>query len=101
MIPALNNMIDITTTRLYGEIIHLPDTIIYLLFLLSGVCSFYIGYIFAAKEKFDWMLAMLFCLLTSMVVFVIFDLDRPRRGFIKFDQVNNAIVELKQMFPEK
>jgi len=101
MIPALNSMIDITTTRQYGELIHLPDTIIYLLFLLSVVCSFYIGYIFSRKEKFDWMLAILFCLLTSMVVFVIFDLDRSRRGFIKLDQMNNAIVELKQMFPEK
>jgi len=101
MIPALNNMIDITTTRQYSEIIHLPDTIIYLLFLLSAVCSFYIGYIFSSKEKFDWILAMLFCLLTSLVVFVIFDLDRSRRGFIKLDQMNNAIVELKQMFPEK
>ena len=101
MIPALNTMIDVTTTRQYGEIIHLPDTVIYLLFLLASVCSFFIGYIFAPNEKFDWMLAMIFCLLTSMVVFVIFDLDRPRRGFIKSDQVNNAVVELKQMFSEK
>ncbi|TMI64676.1 MAG: DUF4239 domain-containing protein [Bacteroidetes bacterium] len=101
MIPALNAMIDVTTTRQYGELVHLPDTIIYLLFLLSAVCSFYIGYIFSSKEKFDWILAMLFCLLTSLVVFVIFDLDRSRRGFIKLDQMNNAIVELKQMFPEK
>ena len=101
MIPALNSMIDITTTRQYGELVHLPDTIIYLLFLLCGVCSFYIGYMFGGKKKFDWLIAVVFCLLTSMVVFVIFDLDRPRRGFIKFDQMNNAIVELKQMFPEK
>ena len=101
MIPALNSMIDITTTRQYGELIHLPDTIIYLLFLLCCVCSFYIGYMFGGRKKFDWLIAIVFCLLTSMVVFVIFDMDRPRRGFIKFDQMNNAIVELKQMFPEK
>ena len=101
MIPALNSMIDITTTRKYGNLVHLPDTITYLLFLLSCVCSFYIGYMFARKEKFDWLLAVIFCLLTSMVVFVIFDLDRPRRGFIKLDKMNNAIVELKQMFQEK
>src|SRR5215204_1504177 len=82
MIPALNSMIDITTTRQYSNIVHLPDTIIYLLFLLSCVCTFYIGFSAASKEKFDWMLAVLFCLLTSMVVFVVFDLDRPRRGFI-------------------
>ena len=101
MIPALNSMIDITTTRQYGDLVHLPDTIIYLLFLLCCVCSFYIGYMFGGKKKFDWLIAIVFCLLTSMVVFVIFDMDRPRRGFIKVDQMNNAIVELKQMFPEK
>ena len=101
MIPALNSMIDITTTNQYSNITHLPDTITYLLFLLSCVCSFYIGYMFAGKKKFDWVMAVLFCLLTSLVVFVIFDMDRPRRGFIKLDEMNKAIIELKQMFPEK
>jgi hypothetical protein len=101
MVPALNSMIDITTTRIYGNIIHLPDTINYLLFILSCTCAFYVGYTFARKGKFDWLMVVIFCLLTSMVVFVIFDLDRPRRGFIKLDDMNNAIIELKQMFPEK
>jgi len=100
MVPALNSMIDITTTRLYGNIIHLPDSIIYLLFLLSCACTFYIGYMFGGKGKFDWLMAVVFCLFTSLVVYVIFDLDRPRRGFITLDQMNNAIGELKQMFPE-
>ena len=101
MIPALNSMIDITTTRLYGNIVHLPDSIIYLLFLLSSGCTFYIGYMFAGKGKFDWLVVLVFSLFTSLVVFVIFDLDRPRRGFITLDKMNNAIVELKEMFPEK
>ena len=101
MIPALNSMIDITTTRIYGNIVHLPDAIIYLLFLLSCASTFFIGYMFGGKEKFDWLMAVVFCLFTSLVVFVIFDLDRPRRGLITLDQMNNAIVELKQMFPEK
>jgi hypothetical protein len=101
MIPALNSMIDITTTRIYANIIHLPDAINYLLLFMSCTCAFYIGYVFPGKGKFDWLMVVIFCLLTSLVVFVIFDLDRPRRGFIKLDQMNNAIVELKQMFPEK
>ena len=101
MIPALNSMIDITTTRQYGNYVHLPDTIIYLLFLLSCVCSFYIGYTSSGKAKFDWLMVTVFCVLTSLVVFVIFDLDRPRRGFITLEQTNQAIVDLKQMIPEK
>ena len=101
MIPALNSMIDITTTRKYSNLVHLPDTIIYLLLLLSCTCAFYIGYMFAGKGKFDWVMVIVFSLLTSMVVFVIFDLDRPRRGFITLDSMNNAIIELKQQFQEK
>ena len=100
MIPALNNLIDITTTRLYGDYVHLPDPIIYLLILLACACAFYVGYTIAGKEKFDWMLAIGFYLLTSLVVFVIFDLDRPRRGLIKLDKINNAIVDLRRMIPE-
>jgi hypothetical protein len=101
MIPALNGMIDITTTRFYANFAHLPDAIVYLLFLLSCSCTFYMGFILAGRERFTWLLAVGFCLLTSMIVLVIFDLDRPRRGFIKLDKINQSIVDLKQRFPEQ
>jgi hypothetical protein len=101
MIPALNSMIDITTTRQYGNLIHLPDTIIYLLIFLACTCAFYMGYMFSRKGQSDPLLVMFFSALTCLVVFVILDLDRPRRGFITLADMNNAIVELKQQFSEK
>jgi hypothetical protein len=101
MIPALNSMIDITTTRQYGNLVHLPDTIIYLLYLLACTCAFYMGYIFSRKGQSDPLLLMFFSALTCLVFFVILDLDRPRRGFITLGQMNNAIVELKEQFSEK
>lgn len=100
MVPALNSMIDITTTRQYGNLTHLPDLIVYLLFLLSCVCAFYIGYLFAVKEKFDWLQAAGFCLLTSLVIYVIIDMDHPRRGFITLNQISQSVVGLKQMFTQ-
>jgi len=101
MIPALNNMIDITNTRFYSNYVRLPDAIIYLLILLSCACTFYMGYVSAGKEKFDWQLSGGACLLIALVVFVNFDLDRPREGFITLDKINHSIIDLKQMFPEQ
>jgi hypothetical protein len=101
MIPALNKMIDITTTRFYGDYVHLPDPIIYLLILLACACAFFVGYTIAGKEKFDWVMAIGFYLLTSLIVFVIFDLDRPRRGLIRLDKINQSVVNLRKMIPEE
>lgn len=100
MIPAFNNMIDIANTRFYFSYVRLPDEIIYLLILLSCVSTFYMGFVTADKEKFDWLLAGGACLLISLVFFVNFDLDRPNNGFITLDQINYSIVDLKQMFHE-
>jgi hypothetical protein len=36
-----------------------------------------------------------------MVVFLIFDIDRPRRGLIRLDKINNSIVDLRKMIPEE
>ena len=100
MIPALNNMIDINNSRYYGDVVRLPDAIIYLLILMACACSFFLGYTMTGKELFDWPLLVGFCLLTSLVVFVIFDLDRPRRGAIRLDKINHSIINLKQLFTE-
>jgi hypothetical protein len=101
MIPALNSMIDITNTRFYANYVHLPDVIIYLLIILSCVCSFYMGFVSVKKEKFDWPLAGGACLLIAVVFSVNLDLDRPRQGFIRLDHINHSIVDLKQMFSEE
>jgi len=100
MIPALNNVIDISSKRYYVDSVHLPEPIIYLLVLLACACAFYVGYTVARKEN-DWLLVIGFCLLTSMVVFVIFDIDRPRRGLIKLDKINQSIMDLRKMTPEE
>ena len=99
MIPALNNVIDISNKRYYIDFVHLPEPIIYLLVLLACACAFYMGYTVSRKDN-DWLLVMGFSLLTAMVVFVIFDLDRPRRGLIRLDKINQSITDLRKLIPE-
>jgi len=97
MVPALNAMFDITQTRFWGEFNRTPDSILIMLFLLSMSTAFVAGYTSVGRKKFDWSLAVGFCLLTSLVIFFILDLDKPRRGLITLDQNEKAIVDLLKM----
>lgn len=96
MIPALNAMIDITTTRRAAGEGTIPDSIMYFLFLLCLSSAFLLGY--DHKNKFDWIVVIGFALMLSSTVFTIIDLDRPRSGLINMDAPNEKIIELREMF---
>lgn len=100
MIPALNEMLDLSTTRLIGEMARVPDSVVIMLFMLSLACAFYVGYSSAGKAALDWSVAIGFCLLTSIVIYITLDLDRPRRGFIQLSTSEQAMVELRKLFNE-
>ena len=98
MIPALNAMIDVATTRKAGELAKVPETIVWMLFGLAITCGFFVGYASAWKAKLDWIVAGGFCLLVSFVVYITLDLDRPRRGFINLKMTNQNIIDLRKNF---
>lgn len=98
LIPALNAMIDITTTRRAAGESTIPDSILYFLFMLCLAASFLLGYDF--KNKFDWIVVTGFALMLSVTVFTIIDMDRPRSGLINMDVPNEKILELRSLFTE-
>ncbi|WP_163410161.1 bestrophin-like domain [Flavobacterium ajazii] len=98
MIPALNTMIDVTTSRLSGEKAKVPQSILVMLFFLSIIIAFYSGYSEGRNGKIDWLVQIGFCLLVSLVVLFTLDLDRPRRGFVNLDVPNQTIIDLRKNF---
>jgi len=96
LIPALNAMIDITTTRRAAGESTIPDSIMYFLFALCFCSAFLLGY--DRKNKFDLIVVVGFALMLSATVFTIIDLDRPRGGLINLDTPNQKIIELREMF---
>jgi hypothetical protein len=98
MIPALNSMIDITTTRISGEKAKVPESILWMLFVLACISSFLSGYTATSKGNLDWLVEIGFCLLVSLVVMFTLDLDRPRRGFVTLDTPNQTIIDLRNQF---
>lgn len=55
LLPALNEMFDITTTRTMAANIHPPAIIFALLFLLALVCSTLAGYGMAVSRQRSWL----------------------------------------------
>ena len=98
LIPSINEMIDITSTRLAAGLGTIPDPIMYFLFAICVCVAFLLGY--DHNGKFDWIIVLGLSATLSATVFTIVDLDRPRSGLIDMDEPQKSIVELRQMFKQ-
>lgn len=97
MIPALNSMIDLVTSRYFASASKVPQAVFDLLCVLCLVASFVVGY---GSNRLDWVIAAGFSLMMTLAIYMIVDLDRPRRGLINMDLSHEQIVNLLNMFVE-
>lgn len=95
LLPALNSMIDITTTRTMLSQFHPPIIIFILLIAFSLVAAFVAGYGMAGPVP-SWVHIIAFSLAMAMTVYVILDVEYPRLGFIRIDQTDQVLVDLRR-----
>jgi len=96
VLPALNDMIDITTTRTMAARIHPPSIVYAILFILGLGCALLAGYGMAEGTTRSWVHILGFIVLLGISVFVILDLEYPRIGFIRLDAYDQLLVDLLQ-----
>jgi hypothetical protein len=96
MLPALNEMIDITTTRRVALINHPPTTIFVLLGILCLLASVLTGYAGGESRQRSWLHILSFCLTLAITAYVIIDLEFPRLGLIQVETADQIIAELEQ-----
>ena len=96
LLPALNAMIDITTTRTMAAQMHPPAIIIAMLFGLALAGALLAGYAMAAAKSRSWLHMIGFALVTAFVIYVILDMEYPRVGLIRVDAFDQALVEFRQ-----
>lgn len=96
LLPALNNMFDVSTVRSMALQIH-PPTIIYaLLFSLALVCSLLAGYRMASVANRSWLHILGFTVITVVVVYVILDLDYLREGLIRLQTADQLLIKARE-----
>ena len=96
LLPALNNMIDITTTRTMALQTHPPRIIYGLLFVLGLISSLLAGYRMASSQHRNWLHIFSFAIITVVVVYVILDVEYPRAGLIRLASADQILVQLRQ-----
>jgi hypothetical protein len=96
LLPALNAMFDIASTRIAGTAIHPPLVIFGLLVIVALLCSLLAGYGMAgASDVRDWVHILGFAVALTVTVYVIVDLEYPRLGFIRVDAFDQLLVDLR------
>ncbi len=96
LIPALNEMIDITTTRVMATRNHPPLVIFLMLAGISLVSALLVGYGVSANKGRSWLHILVFAAVLSLTIYVIVDLEYPRLGLIRVDSADQALVELRE-----
>ena len=95
LLPAINEMIDITTARTIALHTHLPDVIIALLIgasLLSGLVA---GYAMAKRMSRSWLHMVLYASIVAVTLYVVLDLEYPRFGLIRIESADQVLTGLR------
>lgn len=93
-VQSLNEMIDTHEKRIRALDNHVPDPVLYLVFLVALLSFGFIGYGCGLVKQRHFITTALVSVLVAFSLSVILDLDRPRRGLLKINQ--DSLIKLKQ-----
>jgi hypothetical protein len=94
LMPALNAMFDIVTTRTMASLKHPPREIYLTLFALSVLSAFLGGQAMGLAQWQSRFHILAFPLIISIVIVMIIDIEHPRLGFITVDGFDRSIADV-------
>ncbi|TAH38193.1 MAG: DUF4239 domain-containing protein [Planctomycetota bacterium] len=96
LLPALNAMFDVATSRLAAVRSHQPVVIFALLFGLAFGCSLLAGFGMAPGAERSWLHMLGFAAILVVSIYAILDLEFPRMGLIHVDAADQLLLELRR-----
>jgi hypothetical protein len=99
MVPSVNAVIDIVTTREAARRAAVPRMILIVLCTLILVSAFLSGYGSKNLER-NKVLVIAFAFITTLALYLVVDLDKPRQGFVNLNSIEQLMVNLRTLFTE-
>jgi hypothetical protein len=96
LLPALNAMMDLTTTRTLATSMHPPPMVFVILVGLALASALLAGHAMAGSPSHTWLHMLGFAAVIALAVYVILDLEFPRLGLIRFGAFDQALVGLRE-----
>jgi hypothetical protein len=95
LLPALNAMIDITTTRLMAARMHPPVIIFAMLVALALAAALLAGHGMSKAKTRSWTHVVALAAAMSVALYVILEIEYPRLGLIRVDAFDEVLAELR------
>jgi len=95
MVPALNAMFDITTTRRAATYRHPPPAVFAMVALLALVGALFVGFGSAGHAAPSRIHMFGFALVLALVVYIILELEFPRFGVIRVNRADQIMIDLR------
>jgi hypothetical protein len=95
VMPALNQMFDITTVRVVATQLHPPMIVYYMLIALALGSALLAGYQSAGQKDYDWLHKVGFAGIVAFTVYVILDIEYPRQGWVRLDAIDQILVNVR------
>lgn len=99
LVPALNEMMDLTTERSIALHTRLPALILWLLISLALMSGLLAGYAMAKRQRRSLLHGLVYAAFTAATIYAVLDLDNPRSGLIRLDAADQALVKLRNSIP--
>ena len=97
LLPALNAMFDIATTRLAALHMHPPTIIFVMLFGFALISSVLAGGSLTPTNRINRINVLAFAAVMAIAVYVILDLEYPRLGLIRVDAFDRFLIGVRTM----
>jgi hypothetical protein len=94
-LPAINEMIDVTTARTVAGRTRLPGLVLALLLVVALASALTAGYAMAKRKRRSVMHHVLYAAAVATTVYVVMDLDNPRFGLIRLDATDKILRDLQ------
>lgn len=95
VMPALNDMFDITSARFAATEMHPPGGIYVMLIALALVAALLAGYQSAGEKGYAWIHKIAFAAIVSATVYLILEIEYPRLGLIRMDAIDHLLVDVR------
>jgi hypothetical protein len=96
VLPAVNEMIDVTTARAVALRTRLPPLILVLLIAMALASALLGGYAMARRRRRSGLHMAVFAAVVSITAYAVLDLDNPRFGLITLTGAEQVLRQLQQ-----
>ncbi|HMF44754.1 MAG TPA: DUF4239 domain-containing protein [Polyangia bacterium] len=96
VLPAINQMLDVTTAREAALRTHVPLGVFALLMALALACAFFAGADMAKTDHPSTLHAVVFAATLALTCYVIVNIELPRLGFSRLGAIDALLVQARQ-----